>query len=230
MPRLKRAEVHDSIREDIKATARRLLAAEGAAGMSLRAIARALDITAPALYTYFPSQDDLITALVVDGFTGLGDAMQAALEQQAGAAAAAGLHAAMQAYYAWALAHPAEYLLIYGTPIPGYTAPGDITVPAAVRIFILLVTPMEQALQRGELHPRPPYDRVPPAQALPLARLITANDYPVSPTAIYLGFRAWSLLYGLTMPALLGHLMPLETAAFFHDEVAAWLHSLGFSP
>jgi AcrR family transcriptional regulator len=75
MPRIRRTEIHDTIREDIKGTARRLMAEGGTAGLSLRAIARAMDSTAPAIYTYFPTLDDLITALIVDAFNGLADTM-----------------------------------------------------------------------------------------------------------------------------------------------------------
>src|SRR5262245_16653675 len=131
MPRIRRAEIHDSIRDDIKTTARKLMAESGTEGLSLRAIARAMDITAPAIYTYFPTLDDLITALIVDAFNGLADAMKTARDNPTHAAHRERLRAAMESYRAWAWSHMAEYLLIFGTPIPGYEAPREITVPAA---------------------------------------------------------------------------------------------------
>ena len=79
-PRPKRElgrERSDTITQ-IKAVARQQMAEHGTAGLSLRGIAREMGITAPAIYNYFPRLDDLITALIVDAFTALADAMEAA--------------------------------------------------------------------------------------------------------------------------------------------------------
>ncbi|MGH8792606.1 MAG: TetR/AcrR family transcriptional regulator, partial [Stackebrandtia sp.] len=51
---------------DIKAAARVRLVESGPSGISLRAVARDLRVSAPALYRYFPSLDALVTALCVD--------------------------------------------------------------------------------------------------------------------------------------------------------------------
>jgi hypothetical protein len=136
----------------------------------------------------------------------------------------------MTAYQAWAVANPVEYMLIYGTPIPGYEAPREITIPAAVRIFEVITEPIEYALQSGEAQPKPPYDTVPVTQQAPIEALIASANYPVSPLAIYQNFRCWTELYKLVMPALLGHLVPLDTEAYFHDEIAQLLVTLGFPP
>jgi AcrR family transcriptional regulator len=230
MPRIRRTEIHESIREDIKSTSRRLMSEAGTAGLSLRAIARAMDITAPAIYTYFPTLDDLITALIVDAFNGLADAMKAARDSNPAAKQRERLVAAFYAYRDWAQAHPAEYMLIYGTPIPGYTAPGDITVPVATRIFQVITEPIAFALQSGEASPKPPYDTVPEAQQDVLQALIDTTGYPVRPLAIYLNFLCWTDLYKLVMPALLGHLVPLDVDAFFRDEIERLLLAVGFAP
>jgi len=62
-----------NIQEAIKEAAWKQIAEEGAPALSLRAIARALQITAPAIYNYFPDRDALVTALIVDAFTSFGD-------------------------------------------------------------------------------------------------------------------------------------------------------------
>lgn len=115
----------------IKDEARRMLAAEGAAKLSLRAVARELGMVSSALYRYFPSRDELLTALIVDAY----DSVGAAAERAEAAARAAGAPprtrwlAICEAFRAWALAHPHEYALIYGSPVPGYSAPSTPSAP-----------------------------------------------------------------------------------------------------
>ena len=92
MPRPRNQDAREELSEAIKATARQQMAAQGTAGLSLRAIARDLGMTAPAIYHYFPRLEDLITALVVDAFNGLADAMETAAAQLDGIAAIKAAH------------------------------------------------------------------------------------------------------------------------------------------
>jgi AcrR family transcriptional regulator len=126
-----RAELAREIRDE----ARRQLAVVGADRLSLRSVARNLGMVSSALYRYFPSKDDLLTALIIDAYNALGDAVESAA---VGASPRARWLSACAGARDWALAHPYEYALIYGSPVPGYKAPRD-TVPAATRIPILLV-------------------------------------------------------------------------------------------
>ena len=111
----------------IKASAAEQLATSGAAALSLRAVARDLGLASSALYRYFPSRDALLTALIVDAF----DAVGAVAEQADAAAVAAGAtrHAGGSPCAGpsagWAVAHPHDYALVYGSPVPGYAAPQD---------------------------------------------------------------------------------------------------------
>ncbi|MEU3248976.1 TetR/AcrR family transcriptional regulator, partial [Streptomyces sp. NPDC006875] len=139
-----RARARIEVTAAIKDEARRQLAAEGAAKLSLRAVARELGMASSALYRYFPSRDDLLTALIIDAYDSLGESAEAA---HAGIAGTAGTAAGgprdrwitvCVAARRWALDHPHEYALIYGSPVPGYTAP-QTTVPAASRVGLLLV-------------------------------------------------------------------------------------------
>ncbi|MEU5807807.1 TetR/AcrR family transcriptional regulator [Streptomyces sp. NPDC047718] len=120
-----RIEVTAAIKEE----ARRMLAAEGAAKLSLRAVARELGMVSSALYRYFPSRDDLLTALIVDAYDSVGAAVEGA--DDAGEPPRARWLAACRAFRGWALQHPHEYALIYGSPVPGYSAPMDTVGPAA---------------------------------------------------------------------------------------------------
>lgn len=117
----------------IKDEARRMLAAEGAAKLSLRAVARELGMVSSALYRYFPSRDELLTALIVDAYDSVGAAAEEAdaRARAAGAPPRARWAEVCGAFRAWALAHPHEYSLIYGSPVPGYSAPLDTVGPAA---------------------------------------------------------------------------------------------------
>jgi AcrR family transcriptional regulator len=151
MVRPKRSEQHD-LQTAIKDTAWKQAAENGAASLSLRAIARELGITAPAIYNYYPRRDDLVTALIVDAFTSLGDTLERDDRAVAQDQFAARLAAVGYAYRQWALDYPQRYNLIFGTPITGYAAPLEITRPAAARGLDILVGIIDQARIAGKVN------------------------------------------------------------------------------
>src|SRR5947207_15973409 len=111
-----RARVRAEMTEEIKAAARRHLAVDGA-NLSLRAVARELGMVSSALYRYFPSRDDLLTALIVDAYNAVGEAAEGARDALTGPDAkrpVARWSAVCSGVRTWALAHPHEYALIYG--------------------------------------------------------------------------------------------------------------------
>src|SRR5215469_12823473 len=117
-----RARVRAEMIGEIKAVARRHLETDGA-NLSLRAVARDMGMVSSALYRYFASRDELLTALILDAYNALGDTVEAA---DAGITDRTKLRArwfaSTGAVRSWALANPAEYALIYGSPVPGYAA------------------------------------------------------------------------------------------------------------
>jgi AcrR family transcriptional regulator len=116
---------------EIKDTARRILVAEGVDGLSLRAIAREMGMTAPALYRYFPSREDLVVHLIADLYGELAEAMAAARDAQGPEDTPGRLSAACRAFRQWAVGHPREFALLFGSPIPGLEAGrrgGEVTV------------------------------------------------------------------------------------------------------
>ncbi len=129
--------------EDIVRIGREHLAVHGAAALSLRAVARDLGVVSSAVYRYVRSRDELLTLLVVDGYTELADAVDAAL---AGAPAdpAQGLRVLGRAVREWALAEPARYGLLFGTPVPGYEAPAEQTIAPGTRVIAALLTVIEK--------------------------------------------------------------------------------------
>jgi AcrR family transcriptional regulator len=147
------------LQEAIKQTAWRQIAQFGAPALSLRAIARELGITAPAIYNYYPRRDDLVTALVTDAYTSFGDSQIAARDAVPADDLKGRLEAIGLAYRQWALDYPQRYQLIFGTPIPGYSAPVEQVMPAGARSLSALVSVLEALRAAGRLRadefPRP---------------------------------------------------------------------------
>jgi len=124
------------------------MAEEGASSISLRAIARQLGMVSSGIYRYFKSRDELLTALIVEAYEDLGTAVEAA-DGRCGRGDFAGRwRACCHAVRRWALAHPAEYALIYGSPVPGYRAPEE-TNPSASRVALALVAIVHDAATAG---------------------------------------------------------------------------------
>ncbi len=123
--------------DEIKDAARRQLATEGA-NLSLRAIARELGMVSSALYRYFASRDELLTALIIDAYNAIGEAGERADATITERLDLTGRWLTVaHAWREWALAHPAEYALIHGSPVPGYAAPADTVAPASRRFLVI---------------------------------------------------------------------------------------------
>ena len=136
-----RERVRAEMTEDIKRVAREHLATDGA-DLSLRAVARDVGMVSSAVYRYFPSRDDLLTALVIDAYEEFADAAQEAELAAPRRDPHARWMALARGIRAWSLAHPHEYALLYGSPVPGYQAPDDTIGPASrpQRVFAQIMT------------------------------------------------------------------------------------------
>ncbi|WP_098960769.1 TetR/AcrR family transcriptional regulator [Pseudonocardia sp. N23] len=153
-PRTARARVRAQLTSEIADVARTHLATGGAAALSLRAVARELRMASSAVYRYFPSRDDLLTTLIVDAYDALGEAAEQAEAGVARTDLRGRLHAACAAARDWALAHPHEYALLYGSPVPGYAAP-EATIGPAGRVGTVIVGIVRDGLASGALTPLP---------------------------------------------------------------------------
>ena len=138
--------------EQIKETAWKQIAQYGAFALSLRAIARELEISAPAIYNYFPDRDALVTALIIDAYTSFGNSQIEARDAVPESDLHGRMNAIGMAYRNWALTHPQRYQLIFGTPIPGYEAPMMEVLPSAARSLSALVSVVEQLRVSGKLN------------------------------------------------------------------------------
>ncbi|MFE2292363.1 TetR/AcrR family transcriptional regulator [Streptomyces sp. NPDC059452] len=196
----------------IKDEARKQLAAEGAARLSLRAVARELGMVSSALYRYFPSRDDLLTALIVDAYDAIGEVAEEARATADRArprpAPYAGRFVAVAgAVREWALVHPHEYALIYGSPVPGYSAPMDTVGPAS-RVGLVFIGLVRDAFRSDGLAV-PPLAR----ELRPEAERIAAELAPDLPPAVVAALvAAWAQLFGLISFELFGQFNRLVEA------------------
>jgi len=206
--------------DEIKAVARRHLAAEGA-NLSLRAVARDMGMVSSALYRYFASRDELLTALILDGYNALGGAVEAA---DATVKDRAQLRArwlgAARAVRDWALANPAEYALLYGSPVPGYAAPQD-TVAAAARTPVVLAGILADGYASGVVTSagfRPSAPLPGPVRAdLARARDQIAAGLPEE--LMHAGLTSWLQLFGVVSFELFGQFNGvIDARAEFFDQ------------
>ncbi len=233
LPRTRREQTreHTEMVVQIKTIARQQMAERGTAGLSLRGIARELGVTAPAIYNYFPRLEDLITALIVDAFTALAEAMEAADDAVVSDRYAARIMALCLAYREWAVEHPVDFQLIYGNPIPGYEAPAEITVPLASRPFLRTFHCFLQAYQTGELTVPAEYEIVPPAMAVHLAQWKRESGVDLPDAVVGLLISGWSRIHGIVMLELFHHIQPLvgDCATFYRYELIAFINHMGMT-
>lgn len=198
-----RAQARVAQIELIKVVARRLISEKGVAGLSLREVAREMGVVSSALYRYFASRDELLTALIVDAYNSLGAAVERADARHAGASPRVRWHAAARSLRRWALGHPHEYALIYGTPVPNYVAPDD-TIGAATRVVRVL----------GKIYSDDWDQR--PARRSKSARANDSSNYlevaalsdvllHVPPEQYVRALMAWTQLFGAVNFELFGH-------------------------
>lgn len=226
----RRERLHDATREEIKTIARRHMAEQGTAAISLRGIAREMGITAPALYRYYADRDELITALIVDAYNATADTLEAVRDALPPEATTQRLLAMMLTYREWAVAHPADYALILGNPIPGYKAPSEITTPAARRTLVLFMEQIEVAWQQGQLTPPVEYRELLPRfqQQIVGGPQHYGATMPHPALEVVLGM--WGKLHGLISLELFGHLQPIvgDPRELYRFEALALLARMGY--
>lgn len=217
------------ITSEIKATARRHVVASGAAALSLRAVARELEVAVSALYRYFPSRDALLTALIVDAYDDLGARAEIAAGTPPPGHFLTRWRAACHAVRAWALEAPAQYALVFGSPVPDYQAPAD-TIAAGSRVPSLLLTLVHDCWRAGQLVE--PADAPPPSagalqQAQVLADATGLQEVPAA--ALLRTVTAWTQLFGAISLELFGQLNGAfaDNEAFFDEAVEQMARLVG---
>jgi AcrR family transcriptional regulator len=211
--------VRDELTREIKDAARRQLAEVGSGGLSLRAVARELGMVSSAVYRYFPSRDELLTALIVDAYDAVGAAVERAEASVRRDDFGGRWLAASVAMREWAVANPQEYALIFGSPVLGYRAP-TTTIDPAARVPILLLTILSDAAAAG---------RSAPAAGRSIPRVIRADLKALRDTIapgltdeqLARAVMGWTQLVGSISFELFGHLNNV-----FHDYEAYFAFQL----
>jgi AcrR family transcriptional regulator len=224
-----RAENRAEQTHAIQQTARRHLAEVGPAALSLRAIAREVGLVSSAVYRYFPSRDELLTALIIETYDELGDAVESAESAVADRDDLAARFAAVcHAIRDWARANPHEYALLYGSPVPGYVAPDD-TVTPAIRVSGAFMVLAQAAVHAG----RVPITTSPVSKA-EKAALVPIQDFldePIDDAILLRWLMAWGAVFGHLNLELFGHLYRgvLDYDAHFAQVTGQLVADLGLS-
>ena len=184
--------------------ARRHLAEHGSAALSLRAVAREVGMVSSAVYRYFPSRDDLLTALIIDAYDAVGERAEAADRDARSRSTAARALAVCEAVRAWARANAHEYALIYGSPVPGYAAPEATILPAS-RVPLVLLRLLGDGIRNGDIATgaSPPMTRATRADLAQLRRT-AAPDVPDA--VLSRGLALWAQVLGTINLEMFGHL------------------------
>lgn len=195
----RRQRLRERTVEEILEIALRQLTESGAGAISIKAIAGELGMTGPAIYRYFPNRDSLITALVVQGYRDFGAALQASADESVGLDPAERVRRQAHAYRVWALANPQRYLLLFGTPVPGYHAPVEETQPAAMQLFLAgLDLSIAEAALGGE-------GIVETTAEQALGAWAQENDLDLPGIVVGQLFSGWTRLHGVISLELAGH-------------------------
>lgn len=214
---------------DIKRIAREQLASAGGAALSLRAVARELGIVSSAVYRYVPSRDELLTMLIEDAYTSLGEAAITAERRCRRADLAKRWLAIGRAVRGWALEHQAEYALLYGSPVPGYAAPPERTVGPGSVVTLLIVDILVAANEVGAELPHAEPTALPTALRRDLQDIRADLDITVDDELLARGMLAWTALYGMVSFELFGQYVGSveHPSAFFDHQLARLAQYLG---
>ena len=224
----RRERLREDMFRQIKEVAGRHMTEHGAASLSLRAIAREIGVTPGALYGYYASRDDLITAMIATAMTALAETMEQARDE-APEDEAARLTAVGWAYRDWATRHPAEFRLVFGDPIPNYQAPsGGATVLAARRAGDVLLGIVSDAIRQGGTPPSLAPDET-LAYRDPFGHWLADAHPDLTPEGVAFHLRALARLHGLISMEVYGQLSPLVTdaATLYRAELRALIRELG---
>jgi AcrR family transcriptional regulator len=231
-----RQRAREDITAEILAAARARLAEAGPGELSLRAVARDVGMVSSAVYRYYPSRNDLLTALLIAAYDELGEAAEAADDAVDDRDDHLGRWTAVcVATRAWSLTHPYDYALLYGSPVPGYAAPQD-TVGPATRVIVRLVTIIVAAHQAGATSPVAPSitpagveDAV--ADAIEFVRVLGNPEYADLPEITTRTIMAWTTIFGTLSFELFGHLVGSvsDYDAYFAQVISRLAADLGLA-
>lgn len=215
-----------AIEAEIVKLGKKQLAEVGAAALSLRSIAKELEMTPSALYRYIENRDELLTRLIVDSFTSLAAACSKAESKVDRSNFEGRFRALATALRKWSLAHPQEYGLIYGTPVPGFNASPNRTTNAGTRVFMLFAQLGADMQSHVDEEMAKTGRFVEAVDLLDTAAVqgLAVDDFEflqsVTPEIIMNVLAAWNLIMGGVSGELFGHFGPGVDGGAMFD---AWL-------
>lgn len=218
MTQTRREKLRDATIDEIKTTAWKQIGEGGAASLSLRGIAREMGMTAPGLYRYYQDRDALVTALLIEAFDSFSTALEAARDEFEADDYVGRFRAICKAYFQWGMANPQKYILLFGTPIPGYQFTTEVR-PSAQKSFLVLQGVIGQAHQAGKI--------VGEAGALGLPANLKVQyealqkiGMPYTPLVTHLALSTWNTIHGLTSLFLYGY-----SSGFLGEQVESFVES-----
>ena len=199
-------------REDVEARVlvigRQHLAEHGAAGLSLRAVTRDLGMVSSAVYRYVANRDELLTLLLVDAYGDQADAVDAAVGAAADQPWSARVLAAAHAFREWAVREPSRYALIYGSPVPGYAAPAEVTTEPGTRVIGTLLGLVVEGVAAGDLPDGPAPHDPPEPLAADLRAVGAGVGLATHPAVLARAMLLWSTVVGGTSLEVFGQYGP----------------------
>jgi AcrR family transcriptional regulator len=229
-PRTARDRARVELTRAILESARRQLAEVGPAALSVRAVARDLGMASSATYRYFRSRDDLLTALIIEAYDEVGEAVERADAAVTDRSDLTGRwRVVCHAVRDWAVANPHDYALVYGSPVPGYAAP-ETTVASAGRVPLTLLRLAHDA-EAASLPLGAPVGDVDEAESKALGGIRELTDFTISDERLVRCLIVWATLFGHVSLELFGHMHNgvLDYEAHFAAVVDALAADLGLA-
>lgn len=202
--------------EEIKATAWKQIGEQGAASLSLRAIAREMGMTAPGLYRYYKDRDALVTALLMDAFSSFTASLETGRDACDVNNHAGRFREMCKSYFHWAMTNPQRYMLLFGTPIQGYLFAEELG-PVAQRSFLVLQGVIGEAFVAGNIKSEVKSKKLPKMLKVQYEAL-AKYGMPYTGTVTQLALSAWSMIHGMTSLYLYNYL-----AGFLQEGVGAFV-------
>jgi len=233
-PKTARQRAREEITAEILAAARARLTKVGPGELSLRAVARDVGMVSSAVYRYYASRDELLTALLIAAYDELGEAVETAEASVTNRSdVLARWTTTCRAVRSWSVSHPNDYALLYGSPVPGYAAPQD-TIGPATRVIVVVIGIVMDAHRAGA-----PTPSAPPLAPVGLDSHIAGalgfigdyglDDKPAVAEVAARTLMAWTNIFGTISFELFGHLVGSvdDYEAYFDQVISRLAFDLG---
>ena len=228
MPSARRSQTHENNRGEIKAAAFQQLINLGPSGLSLGAVARALDLTTPALYRYFKSREALLDELASDAWASFAAYLKAALDEPPVTDPAERFRKLCISYYHWAVVHPQQYRLLFESPLPS-NRPDENFAQSADQCFLILLAVIDAADRDGSIDFSGNRLVLHPDLAARL-KTVKYHDQSYSENVVSVALSAWSFLHGITSLEIsqrYSSILGQRTEEFIKLEIVRFSRSVG---